>query len=103
MWRSLPLRFKFSSVVDSQMVMTMNLLADGALDGSLRGGLGGRSVRAEGNTEVGDFSVEEIVDETCWEERTAKCMSQYCPGMGRSARGEGAEKRDPTHHERRPA
>jgi len=50
--------------MDSQMGMAMNLLVDGALDGTLRGGLGGRSVRADGNTKVGDVSSADIVDET---------------------------------------
>ena len=47
------------------MGMVMNLLVDGALDGTLGWGLGGGSVRADGNTKVGDFSGADIVDETC--------------------------------------
>jgi len=67
----------------SQMGMTVNLFVDGALDGSWRGGLGGRSMRAEGNAEVHDFSGADIVDETCWEEREKpKSMRQPCPGTG---------------------
>jgi len=57
--------FGIQLFVDSQMGMAMNLLVDGALDYILRGGLGGRSMRADGNTKVNDVSSTDIVDETC--------------------------------------
>jgi len=47
------------------MGMAVDLFVDGALDDSLRWCIGGRSVRAEGNAEVVDFSSVDIVDETC--------------------------------------
>jgi len=47
------------------MGIAMSLLVDGALDGTLRRGLGGRSMRADGNTKIGDVSSADIVDETC--------------------------------------
>ena len=47
------------------MAMATSFIVDGALDGTLRGSLGRRSMRADRNTKVGDVSGTDIVDETC--------------------------------------
>jgi len=54
-----------STGVSLRVSVAMSVLVYGALDGFLRGSLGGRSVRAEANPEVDDVSVAHVVDETC--------------------------------------
>lgn len=54
-----------STGAGSQVDMVVSVLVDSALDGFLRGSLGGSSVRAEGSPEVDDISGADVVDETC--------------------------------------
>jgi hypothetical protein len=73
-----------------QVGLVMSVSVGGALDGFLRGSLGGSSVRAERSPKVDDVSGADVVDETCWEEEREK-PKEYEPILfryGRSAQGE---------------
>ena len=81
-------------MVSLQVSVVVSVVVDGAFDSFLRGSLGSRSVRAERNSEVGDVSSADVVDETCRKGRkkAKKCeliLSRY----DRSAQGE--DERDP--------